>query len=204
MANAYAPTNILMTSLNRAGGGPLAGHAMRGARYTLSALVDQLPFKSGEGKVTVPQVADTSGYSIRWTRIAMQELEAAGIITWTRGGVVAGKQVPSYVRISKKALVEMIRQARPVLAAILAERAKRTAARIAGLRYTLGRRRRRSVQGEVTSGLSSLTGSDSPPGSGGGGGECAHGEVRGARYCALCRRGLLDPTLSATILHSGA
>lgn len=131
---AYRPTDSLMTSLARAGWGDLSGRSMQGIRSTLRGLVDLLPHKSGMGLATAPQIADAAGLSERWVRRCLGILEDAGVITWTRGGVVDGKPCPSYFRISKTLLVALVHGARPVLAAVEAARARQTAARLGGLR----------------------------------------------------------------------
>lgn len=127
-------TPQLMTSLAKAGWGDLSGRSMQGIRSTLRGLVDLLPFGSGMGFATAPQIADAAGLSERWVRRCLTILEDAGVIAWHRGGVIEGKPAPSYFKISKVLLVEMIKGARPVLAAVEAERARVTAARLGGLR----------------------------------------------------------------------
>jgi DNA-binding FadR family transcriptional regulator len=86
---AHAPTRDILTSLARAGWGEISGSEHKGTRAMLRALVDLLPYGSGEGLVTAPQLADVSGYSERWVRSRLSELEALGLILWRRGGVVA-------------------------------------------------------------------------------------------------------------------
>ena len=57
---AHRDTRSLLTSLQRAGWGPLAGADMQGLRSVLSALIALLPFKSAAGLATVPQIADAA------------------------------------------------------------------------------------------------------------------------------------------------
>lgn len=142
----------LVTSLVRSGWGDLRGHHLGGVRDTLRALVDLLPWQSGEGLVTAAQVADAASLSERWTRRCLHLLEDAGIIRWTRGGVTNGKPLPSHIRIAKRVLVELIGGARPMLAAIQRARAERTAARLAGRPFIKahGRYQRRSVHAELS------------------------------------------------------
>lgn len=156
--SAYAPAPALLTSLSRAGWGDLAGREWQGVRSTLRALVDQLPHKSASGWTTADQVAVSTGLSSRWTRHCMQLLEDLGVIEWTRGGVVDGRPAPSYVRIVKTVLIDLIRAARPVKEA--AERARRaaTAARIAHLRNVRGVRSRRSRHAELSGSPSTPSG----------------------------------------------
>lgn len=189
----------LLTSLAKAGWGDLAGREWQGVRTTLQALMNQLPFRSGEGITTAEQVAQAAGLSVRWVRRCLHVLEDLGLIIWHRGGVVSGQPAPSHFRIVKTVLVDLIRAARPLKD--LADAARRTAtkARLAALRRLYvgpQARKRRSAHAE-------LDASPLPSGEGTGGAErptgprpvdnsgpCDHGEPRGAHYCALCRRGI--------------
>lgn len=160
---AARPADSLMTSLARAGWGDLSGRHLAGVRTTLRALVDLLPHGSAAGFVTAPQVADVANLSERWVRRCMQLLEDAGLITWTRGGVAFGQPQPSHVRISKRLVVEIIRGARPMLAAIQRARAERTAARVRGLQGIVRTRdahRRRSGHAELSASLHPLRGEE--------------------------------------------
>src|SRR5690606_37585366 len=149
---AYRPTDSLMTSLARAGWGDLTGRHLQGVRSTLRALVDLLPHGSGQGEATASQIADASGLSERWTRRCLGILEDAGLISWHRGGVAYGRPQPSAFRIAKRALVDLIRGARPVLAVIQARRAEATAARLRGLTFvkSRGRHKPRSVHAALS------------------------------------------------------
>ena len=193
---ARAPVPSLMASLSRAGWGDLAGREFQGVRTTLQALVYSLPYASGQGEVTEAQVAQRAGLSLRWVRRCMHVLEDLGVIErWTRGGVVAGNPTPSYLRLSKRALVALIDAARPLKDAADAARARITRARIAGLAYI--RRNRRSGHAALSADLPTPTGetpashprkrTSAPPG------ECPHGDPRGAMstgapYCPICRK----------------
>lgn len=155
------PVDSLVGSLARAGWGDLTGREHQGLRSTLRALVDLLPHRSAQGLVTAAQVADVAGLSERWTRRCMAVLEEAGLIVWTRGGVIAGAPAPSHVRIAKSVVVAMIGGARPILDAIRAERARRTRARVEGLAYVMpGKRRRRSAHAELSASPRPLTGEE--------------------------------------------
>ena len=148
----HAPTRDLVTSLRRAGWGDLGGREWQGVRSTLDALVSLLPYRSGEGLVTATQVADAAGLSERWVRRCMTVLEDLGVITWSRGGVAGDRLIPSAVRIVKRALCELIAQARPLReAAVLARRAI-TRDRLAKARHLRlpDRYRRRSVHAELS------------------------------------------------------
>ncbi|MCZ2261737.1 hypothetical protein [Isoptericola sp. QY 916] len=188
---AHAPTRDILTSLARGGWGELSGSEHKGTRAMLRALVDLLPYGSGEGLVTASQIADVSGYSERWVRSRLTELEARGLILWRRGGVVAGKCVPSHVRIVKGSVLALLRLARSAKDAAIEARRAVTRRRVEGLTFVMGKRRhssiRKSLQASSPSrgslptlprhGLSSVS-------------ECGHGEPRGSAYCALCRRGI--------------
>lgn len=158
---AHAATRDLLSSLSRAGWGDLSGREHHGTRAVLAALVNKLPYGSGTGAVTIAQVAQAAGYSPRWVATRLEELEALGLIEWHRGGVIAGRPRPSLVRIVKRALVSLIRAARPLKDAADAARAGATRARIAHLRYVRGRSHR-SVHVEVTANPLTLRGGNTP------------------------------------------
>lgn len=189
MTTAHAPLPALVTSLARAGWGDLAGREWQGVRSVLRALVDSLPHRSGEGFVTEPQVAERAGLSLRWTRRCMHLLEDLGVVVdWRRGGVIAGRPAPSWLRLSKRFLLALIEAARPLREAATAARRAQTLHRIAGLANV--RRNRRSGHAALGAVLPTPTGEspgDSPPVVDKQD-ECSHGEPRGPRYCALCRR----------------
>jgi hypothetical protein len=189
LPGAGAPARTLVQMLARDGWGELHGRWGGGVRATLIALSLELP-AHGAGLVTTPQVALAAGQSDRWTTRCLHLLEDLGVITWTRGGVVAGVATPSGVRIIRQRLVELIEAARPLKAA--AESARRTAtlARILLLKTLYVVRNRRSrppelsaylppYQGRVlTSPLPVLANSN----------ECAHGYEDPGRSCGICRR----------------
>jgi predicted transcriptional regulator len=139
---AHAPTRSLLTSLARAGWGDLGTREHHGTRAVLGALRDLLPFKSGAGMVTVAQIAQAAGYSTRWVATRLEVLEDLGVIVWSRGGVVAGTPRPSFIKVVKTALVELIHAARPMKDAADAARRIATRARIAHLRFVKARSRR--------------------------------------------------------------
>lgn len=194
---AHAPTRDIMTSLARAGWGDLAGGEHKGTRAQghkghAPRLVDLLTYGSGEGLVTAPQLADASGYSERWVRSRLVELERRGLILWRRGGVVAGRCVPSHVRIVKGAVLALISAARSIEDAAVEARRAVTQRRVEGLgRFVLGRRRRSSLRKSLhASSPSRGRFPTTPRASASADVECSHGEPRGERYCSLCRRGL--------------
>jgi predicted transcriptional regulator len=164
---AYAPAPALLASLERAGWGELRGREFGAVRATLSALVRSLPYSSAQGTTTAPQIADRAGYSERWVRRCLVVLEELGVIVWTRGGAVEGEPVPSFIRIVKSVLVDLIAAARPEQDAREHERARRVRERIAHLRYVLdkGLRSRRSVHAELSGSLPTPRGEDFRPAS---------------------------------------
>lgn len=120
----------LLSALARSGWGPLAGREGGALRGIVRGLADLLPHGSATGLVTAEQLANAAGISERWARDRLTVLEAAGIITWTRGGIVAGRPTPSLIKVSKRALADLVNRARPIRDAALAARAAATAERI--------------------------------------------------------------------------
>jgi hypothetical protein len=148
----------LVNGLRRAGWGDLAGADTRGVRATLQALADLLPPNMASGRVTAPQLAEVAGYSERWTRSRLVLLEDAGVITWTRGGVVAGKPVPSLIRVHKTVLLELIKNARRLRDAMLARYRAAQRRRLEGVMNTFRRnkipgKRAGQPHAEVATGL---------------------------------------------------
>ena len=110
--NARAPLPSIVHSHARAAWGGF-DRCMASAMQGLATL---LPSKSGEGWTSGPQLAETTLRSERWCREGLKRLEAAGVIAWTRGGIVEGRAAPSWVRVDKKAYLALIadaKQARP-------------------------------------------------------------------------------------------
>lgn len=127
--SAHWPLPALMRSLSRAGWGPLASE-VPGVRLVLRGLADLLDDRTGRALITAPQLADVTALSERWTRECLNRLEDLGIIRWSRGGIHAGRPIPSFIEVSKRALVAMIKTARATIDEIRAARARRTAARL--------------------------------------------------------------------------
>lgn len=156
---------VLVSELERAQWGPLAGARQRVARVLLGVLAGALNQHRGIGKMTVRQLAGMSGYSARWTAQGLRDLEHLGLLEWDRGHVLRGKAVPSTFRLDKQLLADVVNVAR----GLRREAERRAAAefreRLARLRaHTLRphRRNRRSVHVEVGSTLP-LTGRDNAP-----------------------------------------
>lgn len=103
--NARAP----LTSLTRS-------HAQRGwggfdrcMTYAMQGLAVCLPSKAAEGRTTAYQVAMASHITDRWAREGLKRLEAAGLISWERGGIGPdGCPRPSWIRVDKKAYLAWI------------------------------------------------------------------------------------------------
>lgn len=165
LPTAWAPTPSLVRSLRRAGWGPLGGREWGGVRAVLDALAATLPDRSGEGLMTMPQLAERAALSERWTRRCMGVLEDLGVVTWSRGGVVDGRPVPSVVRIVKQVLVELIAQARPLRDAADAARRQATRARLAAAAHLRGpgRYRRSSDHAALSASPPTLRGGASGP-----------------------------------------
>lgn len=144
---AGTPLDVLVDRLAKAGWGDLSKPELRGLGRVLNELARVLPPKAGAGKVTAPQLAGMCGYTERWVRRCLTLLEELEVIQWDRGGIVAGKPVPSWIRVSKAALVDLIHLARTKQGERTRERAIETRVRMARLRtsYTQapGHRRKR-------------------------------------------------------------
>ncbi len=129
-ATAGWPLPRLVAALARAGWDVLDGRKGGGPRAVLRALVDLLPHGSATGLVTAPQIAEAAGLSERWTRETLLRLEVAGMIQWTRGTIINGRPTASIIKVSKRAIADLVNRARPVRDARLARRAAETSKRI--------------------------------------------------------------------------
>lgn len=121
----------LVDALARAGWGVLAGRQGGAVRSILRALAQSLPAGSASGLITANQLADMSGNCSRWTRSSLVVLERAGIITWTRGGIIDGRPAPSLIRVSKRAIASLVNHARRQHEGTLRGRAASFARRLA-------------------------------------------------------------------------
>lgn len=213
--NSRASVPAVMARLDQASWGNLADRTWHGLRATLRGVAAIVDYRTGVAFATVDQVADASGYKNRWTRHCLAELEALGAIEWERGGITsAGKTAPSWFRISKEWMLTLAREGRVSLTAIRAERAKRTAARIAGLSFVKpGRYKPRSHHAAVSATLSTPSVEIEPPTTEKSSfipptevGECEHGfekkrhPVTAEPQCPICRhheRSLLGKDKSA-------
>lgn len=155
---AGAPSHVLLNSLERAGWGNLAGPEFRGVRGVLAALTRHLDPRSAQGKATAWEIAERAGYTERWTRRCLAILEELELIEWDRGGIVDGKPVPSWFRVSKRALLILVSIARTVGNGRRTERDDATRKRITEYRLNRTKRRhkRRPVHAEVVTALLSI------------------------------------------------
>lgn len=128
------PLPSLITSLKRAGWGPLHGREYQGVRSTLLALEGLLPRKSAEGRCTAWQVAEAAGLSERWTRRCLTVLEDLGIIKWQRGTILRGEPLASFIRVQKRKLAQLIRIARGEATRRIAAHRRAFIARLSQLR----------------------------------------------------------------------
>ena len=173
-ATARMKTSTLVDMLEMRGWGALNDVGRKGTRATLRALVLSLPFGSGEGYATVPQIAYKAGYSSRhWVGEMLADLEGIGLITWRRGGVYHGEPVPSYFRIDKQLLADLVNSAREQCEAELQAMRVKMRARLAKwrhLRYIAPKTRKprpdisQTPQGQTASSQSTVTGHPTPQG----------------------------------------
>lgn len=163
---AYWLTPALLRSLSRAGWGSLAGRENQGVRSVLRAVADFLPDKSAAGRVTALQIAEAAGLSERWTRRCLNILEDLGIIEWYRGGIYNGRAEPSFMRIVKQKLADLIPAARKKRNERAEEYRRETALRISQLRNPRfifnGRKNSSSFHAELSTSLSPLKRSERP------------------------------------------
>lgn len=97
----------LLAALAHRGWGPLR-EGIPGLVHILQAISHTVDPYTGTGYTTAPQLADAAYKSERWVRHCINQLDALGIIEWYPGGIKNGSPVPSFVKIVKSALVELI------------------------------------------------------------------------------------------------
>ena len=149
---AHAPVPSLVRTLSRQGWGPLHGRAMKGRANVLRALSDAVvDDETGEGKATLWQVAQHAGLSMRHARRCLNTLEDLGLVVWWRGGMLAGRSIPSRFRVVKTALVALIKQAWELMNRRTREHAEAEAHRLAteGPRQTKRLTSRRRVENKT-------------------------------------------------------
>lgn len=164
--NAFWGLSSLLRSLARAGWGELGAREFQGVRAVLLGLKDILPDKSARGKCTAFQISLAAGRCERTVRTALARMEDIGIICWYRGGIINGIPQPSFIEISKRALVALIMEARKIAREKIQTHLQATSARLAGLKNGVSiknkRYSRRSDHAEIITSLSTLTGEYTP------------------------------------------
>jgi hypothetical protein len=205
---AHAPLHKLVDETSRLGWGDLAGREWGAVRALYRAFVsaDGIHALSAQGKATVPELARHAGITVRWATDRLGVMEAAGLLEQVvEGGFTpAGVPQPSFWRVNKQALVDMLEAARELRdeavraawVAMKARMAKLHSLRALYLKRCHERREKRlprSLPHEVTARPSPLSGrvSTSPPPGGGVDRlqlppECEHGGILGR--CPSCRR----------------
>lgn len=161
-ARARWPLYMLLDTLKRQGWGPLSGRPWKGLRAVLAGLAARLPYGAAQGATTIEQVAAAAGYGLRWTRQCLNDLESFGLISWERGGVRYGRPVPSFFRIDKAMLAELVEAARDERTAAMAAWAARTRARLERIRtIRMVRGRRKPESGPDSARAGARGGADS-------------------------------------------
>lgn len=119
----------LIAALAHRGWGPLR-EGIPGLVHILQAISHTVDPYTGTGYTTAPQLADAAYKSERWVRHCINQLDALGIIEWYPGGIKNGSPVPSFVKIVKTALVELIEVAQESHDARMLERRAKFEARV--------------------------------------------------------------------------
>lgn len=119
----------LIAALAHRGWGPLR-EGIPGLVHILQAISHTVDPYTGTGYTTAPQLADAAYKSERWVRHCINQLDALGIIEWYPGGIKNGSPVPSFVKIVKTALVELIEVAQESHDARMLERRAQFEARV--------------------------------------------------------------------------
>ncbi len=220
MTRALGTVPQLVSALHADGWGDLAGAEHRALRITLDALAD-LGGASGRVVITARQLAQRTGYCVKWQRAALVALEQWGLIVWTRGHIEQGKPAPGWVKVVRSRLSQLVAHARQMKRWADAEHRAETTKRIKGTvrNATLWTRKHRrgahnplSVQGEVASTLPPYRGQRAgaqtvPPGTIADQEEeetmkheCIHG-TPDVNACGMCRRELrLNPGMDVRTL----
>lgn len=97
----------LIAALAHRGWGPLR-EGIPGLVHILQAIAHTVDPYTGTGYTTAPQLADAAYKSERWVRHCINQLDALGVIEWYPGGIKDGRPAPSFVKIVKATLVELI------------------------------------------------------------------------------------------------
>lgn len=137
----------MLDRLRRQGYGPLAGAPHKGLRAVLHAIASRTDDRSGEGTMTIEQIATAAGYGRRWAREQVYVLEDLGIVEWARGGIMYGRPIPSRFRIVKHVLAGIVNAAADMRTEAMIRHAAETRARLEHIRTIrfVGRRRGKGV-----------------------------------------------------------
>lgn len=119
----------LIAALAHRGWGPLR-EGIPGLIHILQAIAHTVDPYTGTGYTTAPQLADAAYKSERWVRHCINQLDALGVIEWYPGGIKNGAPAPSFVKIVKTVLVELIEVAQESHDARMLERRAAFEARV--------------------------------------------------------------------------
>ena len=119
----------LIAALAHRGWGPLR-EGIPGLVHILQAISHTVDPYTGTGYTTAPQLADAAYKSERWVRHCINQLDALGVIEWYPGGIKDGRPAPSFVKIVKNVLVELIEVAQESHDARMLERRAQFEARV--------------------------------------------------------------------------
>lgn len=119
----------LIAALAHRGWGPLR-EGIPGLVHILQAISHTVDPYTGTGYTTAPQLADAAYKSERWVRHCINQLDALGVIEWYPGGIKNGAPTPSFVKIVKATLVELIEVAQKTHDARMLERRAAFEARV--------------------------------------------------------------------------
>lgn len=119
----------LIAALAHRGWGPLR-EGIPGLVHILQAIAHTVDPYAGTGYTTAPQLADAAYKSERWVRHCINQLDALGVIEWYPGGIKNGAPTPSFVKIVKATLVELIEVAQKTHDARMLERRAAFEARV--------------------------------------------------------------------------
>ena len=119
----------LIAALAHRGWGPLR-EGIPGLVHILQAIAHTVDPYTGTGYTTAPQLADAAYKSERWVRHCINQLDVLGVIEWYPGGIKNGAPAPSFVKIVKNVLVELIEVAQESHDARMLERRAQFEARV--------------------------------------------------------------------------
>lgn len=119
----------LIAALAHRGWGPLR-EGIPGLVHILQAIAHTVDPYTGTGYTTAPQLADAAYKSERWVRHCINQLDALGVIEWYPGGIKDGRPAPSFVKLVKTVLVELIEVAQETHDARMIERRAKFEARV--------------------------------------------------------------------------